>query len=147
MRPGIEALRALPLLRAFDLALLGKLNEFADLARIGPREVLFKQGDRTDALNILVSGYVTIVRSQPGGGDSVTDVIAPVRAIGFAAALLGVGSPTAARTVTSARLIIIPAPDGAGEPAPAAGTMPRHSAALTHSLLLGLLGAFSTTLL
>ena len=109
MRPGIETLRGLKLFHSFDTALLARLNELGDLARFGPGELLFNQGDRTDALNILLSGYVTTARAQPGGGDALTDVIAPVSTIGFAAALLGVAAPLAARTITSARLIILPA--------------------------------------
>jgi CRP-like cAMP-binding protein len=109
MRPGIETLRKLPLFASFDAALLGKLNELGDLARFGPGEVLFDEGDRTDQLNILLTGYITTARAQPGGGGALTDVIVPIRAIGFAAAMLGVATPFAARTVTSARLIIIPA--------------------------------------
>ncbi len=110
MRPGVEALRGLPLLRSFDLALLGTLNELADLARIGPGEVLFHQGDRTEELNILVSGYVAAVRST-SGGDALTDVIAPVRALAFATTLLGLPAAVGAKTVTSSRLILIPAPE------------------------------------
>ena len=109
MRPGIETLRALPVLGAFDNTLLAQLNEIADLARFGPNEILFDEGDRMDALNILLSGYIVLARSQPDGEDASTDVIAPVRAIGFAATLQGVAAPVAARTVTSARLVIIPA--------------------------------------
>jgi CRP-like cAMP-binding protein len=109
MRPGIDALRALPLFRRFEIGLLTGLNELADLARFGPSELLFKEGDPSDNLHILLSGYVATARAQPNGGDTATDVIKPVAVIGFAPALLGVAAPSTARTVTSARLIIIPA--------------------------------------
>ena len=108
MRPGIEALRSLPLLQSFDAGMLDRLNESGDFARLGPGEVLFSAGDRTDTLNILLAGYVALTHSEPGSGDTSTDVIAPVRPIGFASAWLGLAAPSAARTVTSARLIMIP---------------------------------------
>jgi CRP/FNR family transcriptional activator FtrB len=109
MRPGIENLRALPLFRSFSDALLASLNELSDFARFGPGELLFNEGDRTGTLNILLSGYVALSRSEPAGGESSMDVIAPVRAIGIATALLDLPAPNAARTVTSARVIVIPA--------------------------------------
>ena len=108
MRPGIEALRSLPLLQSFDNGMLDRLNETGDLARLGPGEVLFSAGDRTDTLNILLAGYVALTHPHPESGETSTDVIAPVRPIGFAPAWLSLAAPVAARTVTSARLIMIP---------------------------------------
>jgi CRP-like cAMP-binding protein len=84
------------------------LNELADLARFGPNEELFREGDRLNQVNILLAGFVTETRAHQDG-DALTDVIAPVSPVGFASALLGVPSPTGAKTITSARLIIIPA--------------------------------------
>ncbi len=109
MKPGIETLAALPLLAAFTPAQISALNERADLARVGPDEVLFREGDRLEDLNILLAGLVTETHVQAGAA-APTDVIAPVRPLGFAAAMLGVASPTGARTITSARLVVIPAP-------------------------------------
>jgi CRP-like cAMP-binding protein len=111
MRPGIETLHALPLFESFSAALLAKVNEIADLARVGAAETLLRQGEPADVLNILISGHVTMARAEPGGGDALTGVISPIRPIGFAAALLGVASPITARTATAARLIVIPAPE------------------------------------
>jgi len=108
MRPGIEALSGLPLFRPFDAKLLQQLNELADLARIGPGETLFEEGDRRGELNILTSGYVMTTQAQPEGGEAITDVIAPVRPLAFASALLDRPATVGARTVTSVRLIIIP---------------------------------------
>jgi len=87
---------------------LAALNDLADLARVGPNEVLFREGERLEELNILVSGFVAETRSRQGD-DSVTDVVAPVRPLGFAVAMLGTPSPNGARTMTSARLVVIPA--------------------------------------
>ena len=98
----------LPLLQSFDAELLGRLNELGDLARFGPGEILFGEGDRTDTLNVLLAGYVALTHSQPGNDDASIDVIAPVKPIGFASAWLELPSQIAARTVTSARLIMIP---------------------------------------
>lgn len=108
MRPGTESLSALPLFRSFGAAQIEALNELADLARVGPDEELFRQGDQLHDLHILLTGLVTETRVHHDG-DALTDVMTPVRPIGFAPALLGVPSPTGARTITSVRVITIPA--------------------------------------
>jgi CRP/FNR family transcriptional activator FtrB len=108
MRPGIETLTALPLLASFGASRISELNEIADLARVGPDEALFRKGDRLAGLHILLAGFVTETHAHHDG-DAFTDVISPVRPIGFASAMLGEASPTGAKTITSARLIVIPA--------------------------------------
>src|SRR4051794_25198077 len=100
MRPGIDALAALPLFAHFGASQIDALNELADLARVGPDEELFREGDRLDELHILLAGFVTETHAHHDG-DAFTDVVAPVRPIGFASAMLGAASPTGARTITS----------------------------------------------
>jgi CRP-like cAMP-binding protein len=109
MRPGLETLRTLQLFAPFDDELLARLNELADLARVGPGEVLFRETDPADLLTILLSGYVTMSRAQVEGGDALTDVVAPVRPLAFATVLLGLPAESAAKTMTSCRLILLPA--------------------------------------
>jgi CRP/FNR family transcriptional activator FtrB len=116
MRPGTQTLAALPLFASFTAPRLAALNEIADLARVGPDEVLFRAGDQLDELNILLAGFVAETQTGTGTGthqrdEAFTDVVAPVRPLGFATALLGVASPTGVRTITSARLIVVPAPE------------------------------------
>jgi CRP-like cAMP-binding protein len=110
MKPGIEALTALPLFTTFSAAQIAALNNLADLARLGPDEVLFREGDRMAELNILLAGFVAETHGKDGE-NAMTDVIGPVTPIGFASAMLGAVSPTGARTITSARLITVPAPE------------------------------------
>src|SRR3954451_18111538 len=110
MRPAFATLRALPLFAAFSDAQIAALKDLADLERLGPDESLFRDGDRLEEFNILLAGFVTETHPQQGG-DAFTDVISPVRPIGFASAMSGAASPTGARTITSARLIVIPAAD------------------------------------
>jgi CRP/FNR family transcriptional activator FtrB len=109
MRPGLEILRTLRLFASFDDELLGRLNELGDLARVGPGEVLFKQGAPADELTILLSGYVTMSRAEAEGGEALLDVVEPVRPLAFATVVLGLPAETGAKTVTSCRLIVLPA--------------------------------------
>ena len=108
MKPGIEALTALPLFASFSVAQIAVLNNLADLARLGPDEVLFREGDQIAELNILLAGFVAETHGK-NGENAMADVIGPVGPIGFASAILGAASPTGARTITSARIIVIPA--------------------------------------
>jgi CRP/FNR family transcriptional activator FtrB len=108
MRPGPEALAALPLLTAFSAAQIAALNRHADLTRLGPGEVLFGAGERLAELHIVLSGFVGETHGT-NGETAIADVIGPGRPVGFAAAMLGAATPTGARTITAARLIILPA--------------------------------------
>jgi len=97
VRPGTQILAGLPLLAACGIERLAELNDLADLARVGPDEVLFREGERLEELNILLTGFVAETRSRQGG-DAFTDVVGPVCPLGFAAAMLGTASPNGART-------------------------------------------------
>ncbi len=109
MKPGIDALQSLPLLATCTPAMLTRLNAVSDLARLGANEVLFRQGDHLNELNILTAGYAVTTQSQPDGDDAVVNVVEPVTPIGLPMALLGGASPIGSRTVTSARVIVIEA--------------------------------------
>ena len=109
MKPGIDALQSLALFAAWDRDLLARLNDIADLARVGPDEVLFHEGALLGELTFLVSGRAAAVSSHPSGGEALTDALLPVQPLCLSAVLLGQPTPFGARTVTSARLIILPA--------------------------------------
>jgi CRP-like cAMP-binding protein len=108
MRPGPDALKSLPFFSALAAKDLSSLNEVADLARVGPHEVLFRQGDRLQELTILTTGFATDTIDE-SSGEAFTDVRSPITLIGFASALLGVPASAGAKTISSSRLIIIPA--------------------------------------
>lgn len=109
MRPGLEIPKNLRLFASFDDELLGRLNDLGDLARVGPGEILLRDGEPPEELNILLSGYVTMSRAQAKGADALTDVVGPVRPLAFATVLLALPAEIGARTVTSCRLIVLPA--------------------------------------
>jgi CRP-like cAMP-binding protein len=108
MKPGSEALRGLPVVGGCSDDLLGRLNEASDLVRVGPDEELFRAGEILHELTFLVVGQVGAVHPQPGGKQTMLDVLQPVRPLCLSAALLGLPAPAGARTFTSARLIVFP---------------------------------------
>jgi CRP/FNR family transcriptional regulator, transcriptional activator FtrB len=109
MKPGIDALRGLPLVGDLAPGLLTAVNEVADLARLGPDEVLFRDGDRPDEISFLLTGHVAGTVARSSGAEDVVEVLEPIRAIGLAAAILQAPAVIGARTATSARLIMLPA--------------------------------------
>jgi CRP-like cAMP-binding protein len=111
LKPGTEALRALPFFTGCAPELLTALNDSADLARCGPDEVLFRPGDRLTELNFLTAGQIGLTHPQRRGDLALVDVILPVRPLCLSAALLGLPAPAGAQTLTSVRLIVLPVPE------------------------------------
>lgn len=107
VRPGIPILTALPLLGRCRPAQLAALNDSADLARVGPEEPLMAGGAPLDQFVMLLGGYVAETQLRQGR-QVCTNVLGPSGPIGLAPALLGLPSPTGARTITSVRLLLIP---------------------------------------
>jgi CRP-like cAMP-binding protein len=111
MKPGLEALRSLPALGECDADLLGRLNDAADLVRVGPDEELFRDGEVLQELTFLLAGHVGAVHTRTGDKQHLVDVLQPVRPLCLAAALLGLPAPAAVRTFTTTRLIVFPVPE------------------------------------
>jgi CRP-like cAMP-binding protein len=109
MKPGVEALQAVPFLASCPQSVLTRLDTVSDLARLGPDEALFQEGDPVRELNILLSGYAVTVQSQPDGNEAVLDVVEPIGLVGLPEVILGNAPTHSARTVTSARIIVIAA--------------------------------------
>lgn len=109
MRPGIDSLKSLNFFSSLGDNDLSRLNELGDLARIWPGEALFQNGDRLDQFHVLLSGFVATTHARSNAQNAVTGIVAPVKPLAFAASLRGDPAPIGARTVTSVRLIILPA--------------------------------------
>ena len=108
MRPGVETLTELPILRGFRESEIRDLNELGDLARVGPGEVLYREGERLDALHVLVDGYVAETTSN-SKETPITDVIAPVTPIDLPSIILDIPTASATMTITSTRIVLLPA--------------------------------------
>jgi CRP-like cAMP-binding protein len=108
MKPGTEAIQGLPFLGECDDDLLGRLNDTADLVRVGPDEELFRAREVLQELAFLLVGHVGAVQTQSGVKQNLLDVLEPVRPLYLAATLLGLPAPAGARTFTSTRLVVFP---------------------------------------
>src|SRR5271168_2558620 len=92
----MEALRSLPLLRAFPDDLLAELRETADLVAFAPDEAVFPAGERLSELYCLLSGTIGATRPRPEGKDDLVDVLLPVRPLCLPAVLLDLPTPVGA---------------------------------------------------
>ncbi|HEY2617102.1 MAG TPA: Crp/Fnr family transcriptional regulator, partial [Acetobacteraceae bacterium] len=111
MKPGVEALRTLPALGECGADLLGRLNDAADLVRVGPDEELFRCGEVLQEVTFLLAGHIGATHTRTDGKQSLVDVLQPVRPLCLASALLGLPAPAGARTFTTTRLIVFPVPE------------------------------------
>jgi CRP/FNR family transcriptional activator FtrB len=111
MKPDLEALRSLPLLKGLPVDSLAALREAADLVGFGPDEEVFRAGDTLDELLILVNGQIGTTRPRPAGHPELVDVLLPVQPLCLPAVLLGLPAPIGAGTLSTGRLIALPAKD------------------------------------
>jgi CRP/FNR family transcriptional activator FtrB len=110
MRPGVDLLRSISILETCRPSLIERLNELAQFERLGPDEVLFREGDLLDDLHILLAGHV-LTACRRAEEYIPVDIISPVRPQAFATVMRGCTAPFSATTITSARVAVIPARD------------------------------------
>ena len=106
MRPGLDLLRSVPFFSSCSEAELAALNDIGDLARVGPDDILYSEGDTVAEINVLTAGYVGATRLNPNGSVVLADVILPVRPLSLPVALLGKPAPAGMRMLTAGRLIV-----------------------------------------
>lgn len=108
MKPGVDILMAIPWFTGFERDSLAKLNEAADLARLGPGELLFSNGDNLFEVHFLLAGQVAAAQSAASGELVLIDVLLPARALCLPAALLRLPAPVGIQTLTTVRLVVVP---------------------------------------
>lgn len=105
-------LRSVPIFSALNPAqfqrALGFLRRRVDLLRLGPGQVIFRQGDPADSFYLIRIGFVKITQNQPGG-DHVLRYLGPGKYFGEIALLSGLPEiqalgPPAGRTATCTTL-------------------------------------------
>ncbi len=100
-------LRGVPLpMPSCSEAELIALNAIGDLARVGPDDILYREGDAVAELNVLTAGYVGATRLHPNGAAVLADAILPARPLSLPVALLGMPAPAGMRMLTAGKLIV-----------------------------------------
>jgi CRP-like cAMP-binding protein len=110
MKPGIQKLQSVPIFATLGITVLEQLNEIADLWRVGPDEVLIRQGETQGEFMLLLSGYALSTQAHPRSGEEAPiDLLAPIAALQLSSALLELPALLGVRTVTTAQLVVLPA--------------------------------------
>lgn len=110
MRPDeIEDIHALPLFAGLSRARLERLIHGGLLQRFPAEAWLFDQGERADFLHVILDGQVQLSARESGGQEAVIEIVEPVDSFILAAALTDQPYLMAAKTLTQARILLMPA--------------------------------------
>lgn len=109
MRPqDSELIRALPLFRGMSDAQFDDLVHAAFLQRFPAHVVLIKEGEPADFLHVVVEGAVELFAAW-GGRETTIDILHPVTTFILAAVVQDQVYLKSARTLTPARILMVPA--------------------------------------
>jgi CRP-like cAMP-binding protein len=110
-RPTGEALRAVPLLSGLTEAERGEIAGLADLRSLEAQLPLFREGDTGDALVLVLSGSVQVVKRDPAGKHQVLSVVSAPAVLGEMAVLeVGGKRSASAIAVGPVTFAVIPGP-------------------------------------
>ena len=104
-----DLLRTLPLFRGMADARFDELMQAAFLQRFPAHVVLIKEGELPDFLHVTVEGSVELFASH-GDSETTIDILRPVTTFILAAVIQDDLYLKSARTLTPARILMIPAP-------------------------------------
>lgn len=112
IRPRLRRTQAAPLLRAWfgadDAAEVARLQDELDWIELHGGETLFRQGDASDAMYLVVAGRLRLEREDEDGRRVVGEV-GPDESTGDASMLLGHPRTATARALRDTRLVRVPA--------------------------------------
>ena len=107
-RSDSELVRALPLFRAVSASSFDTLMRDASVQRFVQNTLLIKEGDLPQALHIVVEGAVELV-GYSAERETTLDIIHPITTFILAAVIRDQAYLKSARTLTSAKIVSIPA--------------------------------------
>jgi predicted acylesterase/phospholipase RssA/CRP-like cAMP-binding protein len=99
-RPETHALAASPLFAGLEPESLAALDAALPRRRLAGGDTLFRQGERADAMYVVVRGRLEVILVEAGGRERLVDTLATGASVGEQALLLG---ETRTATVVAAR--------------------------------------------
>jgi CRP-like cAMP-binding protein len=110
-RPTAEGLRAVPLLSGLTEAERAEVAGLAELRSLEAQLPLFREGDAGDALVLVLSGSVQVVKKDPAGKHQVLSVVSAPAVLGEMAVLEAGGKRSAsAIAVGPVSFAVVPGP-------------------------------------
>lgn len=101
-----QVLERAPSFTGVDSALVGQLATAATSRTLSRGEFIWKAGDAAEALTIIRSGLVKVVRSGARGRAAICGLFGPPESIGDVAVLKGIAHPSDAIVATDAATVI-----------------------------------------
>lgn len=108
LKPIEDALRQTPLfahLVAEDIQRLAMMTVKKKVAR---REILFRQGDKTDGFFVVESGRVKVFKLSPGGKEQILHLIEPPHSFAEATLFEGGDYPSSAEAMVDSEIFFFP---------------------------------------
>ena len=105
--PDDDLLRRLPFFRRLTPALRGRVAEVARLRSYGDHELIFREGDPSDAFIVIVEGRVKVFKSTPAGKEIILEIFGAGDPLGAVAVYEGVPFMASAQTIEPSQVLRI----------------------------------------
>lgn len=105
--PDDELLRRLPFFRRLTPALRGRVAAVARLKSYGDRELIFSEGDPSEAFIVIVEGRVKVFKSTPAGKEIILEIFGAGDPLGAVAVYEGLPFMASAQTIEPTRVLRI----------------------------------------
>ncbi|MGO9830298.1 MAG: cyclic nucleotide-binding domain-containing protein [Myxococcaceae bacterium] len=112
MEPLVDALGGVPLFQGLEATERARIAAIAEPLRLSAQSPLFREGDAGDALWVLLSGRVDVVKRDAAGHQQVLATLVGPTVLGEASLLLGDGPRSAsALAMSELSLLKVPGPE------------------------------------
>ena len=108
--PDDELLRRLPFFRRLTPPLRARVAAVARLKSYGDHELIFSEGDPSDAFIVIVDGRVKVFKSTPAGKEIILEIFGAGDPLGAVAVYEGVPFMASAQTLEPSRILRIEKP-------------------------------------
>jgi CRP/FNR family transcriptional regulator len=108
--PDDDLLRRLPFFRRLTPALRARVSAVARLKTYDSQELIFAEGDPSDAFMVIVDGRVKVFKSTPAGKEIILEIFGAGDPLGAVAVYESVPFMASAQTLEPARILRIEQP-------------------------------------
>jgi CRP/FNR family transcriptional regulator, nitrogen oxide reductase regulator len=105
--PDDDLLRRLPFFRRLTPALRARVSELARLKSYAGHELIFSEGDPSDAFMVIVEGRVKVFKSTPAGKEIILEIFGAGDPLGAVAVYEGVPFMASAQTIEPSQVLRI----------------------------------------
>lgn len=104
----MDTLKAIPLFHGLRDSQLALLVDDLRLREFARDEIIFRQGDESSEIYIILKGRIRIYKISPGGAETSIDIFSPHDVLGELAALDEESRSATAKTISPVSLLVMP---------------------------------------